>query len=275
LSGLPRSLRDVFSSLEGLTQSGSYARVGGFLQSLHPVARLLAVACLITASLFANRPESLLLMALVPALLSLASRIPSVRYFLSTALVPLPASLTMILVVFMTPGTPLAAWDFGWVTIHVTGEGVAKFAVFALRVWLCFASLSLLTLTMGIDGIIGVLATLRVPVFLLQLISLTYSFIRLSLGEAAQMLFAREARLHRQRRVINLTDLRGLASILAVLVLRTLERGERVYMAMKARGYEQGVYHPPKAAPIRARDLLFIACIAAFSLIALGAPQWL
>jgi len=218
MSGLPRSLRDIFTGLEGLTSSGGYSRTPGFLQSLHPVARLIGVTSIICASLFTGNLETLLLMALVPLFLSLASRIPLRRYLLSTLIIPLPATMTMVLVVFMTPGTPLLSWGLGWVTIQITAEGVARFAVFALRVWLCFASLNLLTLTMGIEGIIGVLATLRVPTILLQLTSMTYSFIRLSLNEAAKMLFAREARMHRGRRVINLADLHGLASILSSLM---------------------------------------------------------
>ncbi len=274
MNGTPRSLKDVFTGLEGLTTSGRYARVGGFLQSIHPTARLVAVSCIIVASLFTADFKPLIVMALAPLAIAFTSRIPLAKYLLSSLLIPLPATLTMILVVFTTPGIPLASLDFGWLILQVTGEGVARFAVFALRVWLCFASLSLLTLTLGIDGIVGVLATLRIPVFLLQLISLTYNFIHLSLAETARILFAREARMHRQRRVINASDLRGLASILSALIIRTLDRGERVYMAMKARGYEQGIYHPPRVAPLKARDLLFIVCIAAFSAVALGASTW-
>jgi cobalt/nickel transport system permease protein len=274
MSGLPRSLRDIFTGLEGLTSSGGYSRTPGFLQSLHPVARLIGVTSIICASLFTGNLETLLLMALVPLFLSLASRIPLRRYLLSTLIIPLPATMTMVLVVFMTPGTPLLSWGIGSVIIQITAEGITRFAVFALRVWLSFASLNLLTLTMGIEGIIGVLATLHAPTILLQLTSMTYSFIRLSLNEAAKMLFAREARMHGHRRMLNLTDLHGLASIIAVLMLRTLERGERVYSAMKARGYELNTIRKPRITPLRIRDILFIVCIMTFSAAAVVVQTW-
>jgi len=274
LNNLPRSLRDIFSGLEELTTSGRYARRDGLLQSIHPAARLGSVASLIVASLFMNHVESLLIMALAPVLLSIASRIPPARYLISTTLIPLPATLTTIFVIFLTPGTPIATFSFGWVMMQVTSEGISRFIVFALRVWYCFACLSLLTLTTGIEGIIGMLAAFRVPVVILQLLSLTYRYIHLTIGEAARMLFAREARMHRQRRTMNATDLRGLASILSVLILRTLERGERVYMAMKARGYDHMVIHTRRGSPMRARDLIFLACILTFSVVALGASIW-
>ena len=112
------------------------------------------------------------------------------------------------------------------------------------------------------------LATLRVP-SIMQLFSLTYRYFFVSIEEAQSVLIAKEARTYVHKRTLNIQALKDLGAIIASLFIRTYERSERVYLAMKARGFqiENDRHSMPK---LRIRDIAFTSSIIiAFAAIAL------
>ena len=82
------------------------------------------------------------------------------------------------------------------------------------------------------------LSAIKVPNIIVQLFSLTYRYFFVSIHEVQSVLIAKEARTYVHKRTINMQALKDLGSVVATLFIRTYERSERVYLAMKARGLE-------------------------------------
>jgi energy-coupling factor transporter transmembrane protein EcfT len=75
--------------------------------------------------------------------------------------------------------------------------------------------------------------------------------------EAQSVLMAKEARTYIHKHTINYQALKDLGSILAALFIRTYERSERVYMAMKSRGFEIESSSKSSLPKFRGRDYIF------------------
>jgi cobalt/nickel transport system permease protein len=127
-----------------------------------------------------------------------------------------------------------AAFTIGGFTVSL---GLVSFASIMLKTLLTVFAVLLLIATTPFTDISAQLAALRVPkIICLQLI-MTYRYIGLLLREAALMTTAYLLRAPRQRGI----RMKDMGSFLGQLILRSTGRAERIYQAMKCRGF-QGVY---------------------------------
>ena len=242
----------------------------GVMQAINPVAKLVAIVGMIVPAVLITNLTYLLAICAVPLVLAAASRIPLKQFFGRTALIPVFAAVISIPILFLTAGTPVWAASLGSLNLSITLEGSSKFAVFAVRVWFCVASLTLLILSTGFDRTLKMFATLRVPTIMIQLFSLTYRYFFVSIEEAQSVLIAKEARTYVHKRTLNLQSLKDLGAIIASLFIRTYERSERVYLAMKARGFQIESDSRHSMPKIRVSDIAFTSCIiVSFAVIAL------
>jgi cobalt/nickel transport system permease protein len=212
------------------------------------------------------------LLCLISLVLALLSKIPLRNFVLRTTFfIPVFAAVISLPVLFLTRGHPIFSADISALTLSITSEGLQRFLVFTVRVWFCVASLTLLILSTGFDGMLKLLASLRVPCLVVQLFSLTYRYFFVSIHEVQRVLIAREARTYVNRSTMNFEGLKNLGTILATLFIRTYERSERVYMAMKSRGFEIGNSHKSSLPSLHLRDVLFaVSTIIALSLLAVS-----
>lgn len=267
---LPQSLRDLVGSVESLVFIEDLSGKHGLLQTLNPIVKLIVVVFMIVASLFIFSLPYLILICTVPLILVLASKIPFRQFALRTAFIPTFAAIISVPVLFLTCGQPIFTANVDALNLTVTLEGLQRFLLFTIRVWFCVASLSLLMLSTGFDRTLKLLSSLKVPSAVVQMFSLTYRYFFVSVHEAQSVLMAKEARTYIHKRMINFQALKDLGSVLATLFIRTYERSERVYMAMKSRGFEIESSNKPSIANFNFRDFLFAATvITAFSLIIL------
>ena len=124
-----------------------------------------------------------------------------------------------------------------------------------------FAAL-LLASTTPFVKIHGSLVQMRVPEIIgLQLI-LTYRYISVLLEEASKMYCAYSLRSAEQGGV----RLRDMGSFLGQMILRGFDRAERVYAAMKCRGFN-GASSIGRAAPMTASGVLLTGAVAALILV--------
>ena len=79
------------------------------------------------------------------------------------------------------------------------------------------------------------MARLRVPPVLVATLHFMYRYLHVLRDELARMVQARRARSFRRRGAL---DWGLLSSLIGVLFLRAMERGERVHAAMRARGWD-------------------------------------
>lgn len=128
-------------------------------------------------------------------------------------------------------------WSWGIITI--TSEGLTVLASVTIKALLSLLILNLLTLTTSVPALLNGLIALKMPPLLVAILASMYRYISVLIGEFNAMRRAAASR--------NLTGHSGwqrqvLGNMIGALFIRTYERGDRVYQAMLARGY-QGV--PP------------------------------
>jgi cobalt/nickel transport system permease protein len=258
---VPQSLRDLMEGAMNLVYVEDLSSKKGLLQAINPLAKLIAVVSMIVVSLLIFDLTHILIICLVPIVLAVASRIPMRHFFSRTAFVFLLSVLISIPFLFYTAGVAIWSANLGIATLSITIEGLTKFLVFTLRVWFCVACLMTLILSTGFDRLLRLLSDIRVPYVVVQLFSLTYRYFFVSVREAQSVLMAKESRTYLHNRNLNMQSLRDLGSILATLFIRTYERSERVYLAMKARGFEIQTTAKRTLPAISVIDVVFASAI--------------
>ncbi len=146
--------------------------------------------------------------------------------------------------------------------VVITG-GWLSFASILLRFLLTLSAALLLIATTGFNRVCLALERFRVPpVFVVQLL-LLYRYLFVLAREAARVLRAYRLRAIRSRGV----SLRVYGSLVGSLLLRTLDRGQRVYTAMGCRGFN-GILHPSIPLRFRTVDAAFVFGWCAFFIVA-------
>jgi cobalt/nickel transport system permease protein len=154
------------------------------------------------------------------------------------SLLGLPFLLAAVTVLFTVPGRAL--WSGPW-GLEVTDAGLMRFGSIVARSLLSVAAAVLLTATTRFPDVLHALRHLRVPAVLVGIIAFMYRYLFVLVEEVQRLLRARAARSAR------LPDTKGGGSLgwraavvghmAGQLFVRSLDRSDRVYQAMQARGY--------------------------------------
>jgi cobalt/nickel transport system permease protein len=211
-----------------------------FLHRLDPRGKLLLTLAFIFAALLTptGRWDAFILLGLLLGLALGASRLPP-KLVLGRSLLALPFLLAAVPVLFNHEGEALFSVPvFGWTA---TGTGLEILASIFLRSWLSVLAATLLTATTESDHILRTLSWFRVPRVLVATISFMWRYVFVIGEEAQRMMRAREARSARISSGAGVSlswRARVAGNMVGSLFLRTLDRGERIYVAMQARGYD-------------------------------------
>lgn len=217
------------------------------IHRIHPVPKLLTTLVYLFVLVSFNRYEilGLLPFILFPMVLMILGELPA-RPILKRVLLVGP------LIIGIGILNPLFD-PLGWFT----------FASIMLKSGLTVTMSLVLISTTGMDKLAQALKDLKVPsVFVLQLL-LTYRYIAVLVEELARMLRAYALRAPRQKGV----RLKDSGSFAGQLLLRTFDRAQRVYDAMKLRGFN-GDYHVYRKTPVTWKDNLFLIAWSAFFIVA-------
>lgn len=140
-----------------------------------------------------------------------------------------------------------------WVGDLAVSGGWVSFASILMRFLLTASAALVLTATTGFLGVCVALGKLRVPDVIVTQFLLLYRYIFVLGEEALRMGQARRLRSFGRRGM-------GLAvygQILGQLLLRTVARSQRIYMAMKCRGFE-GEIRVARTLRFERADLVFV-----------------
>jgi cobalt/nickel transport system permease protein len=170
-------------------------------------------------------------------------------FVLRRSLIALPFVLAALPVLFNREGAALFEVPLlGWTATDAGLEAVSSILV---RSWLSVMAATILTATTEPDRILRALRWFRVPKVFVATISFMWRYIFVIGEEAQRLMTAREARSARPAGKVG-GSLRWRASVAGNMVgslfLRTLNRSERVYVAMLARGYNGEVRSLERAA---------------------------
>jgi len=241
---------------------------------LDPAAKTVAMLAVVLATVLLNgrRPLWLLPVALGLAVYHGVSRTP-VGYTLRHLGLISPLALVMVVLFpFFEPGRPVVEWPVGAWTVRVTAEGLGRAAVLLAKFLLCSWAALLLLATTRFQDLLGGLSRLRVPRALITQLAVLYRYLWVLVDEAMHMRRARAAR--DGGRGGPALGWRSRAGVLGVLFLRSLDRAERIYRAMVARGFE-GTFRSPPRSTGRAADWLFATAVTAAALGLVLGERWL
>jgi len=169
------------------------------------------------------------------ATLLIISRLPPL-YVLKRSLLIFPFVLLIaIFIPFFKPGEVAGSYNIWLWQVSVTYDGLLVLANVAIKAWLCILSLILLSATTKFADLLRGLKQLGIPKVIILILSFMYRYIFVLVDEVMRMRRARDSRNFGGGR---LRQLRTLGNMLGTLFIRSYERGERVYAAMLARGFD-------------------------------------
>ncbi len=205
-------------------------------------------------------------------------------YPLVRSLVALPFLAAAGSVAFVVPGRPVfGVWLGPWM-LTITDAGLARWATVLARGLLSVQMASLLAATTPFPDIIHALRHLRAPAVLVATLAFLYRYLFILGDEALRLLRARDARRAcdpaRSSRPPVLWQARVAGQMAGFLFLRSVDRAERIYGAMLARGY-RGHLLTLRQHRMQHRDWLaaalavsWLALIQLIARLPLANPRW-
>ena len=175
------------------------------------------------------------------------------------ATVWLRARLILPLVVVVAAFLPFVrggpAIDVG--PLSLSEAGLATFASVTAKALIGTVSAVLLAATTSFPDVLHALERLRAPRLLVVIAAFMYRYVFVIADEARRMRAALAARAYRPRHIGQVATL---GRMVTALFLRSYERGERVYLAMLARGYG-GTMPRLGVLAFRRADVAFVAVL--------------
>ncbi len=242
-------MSSVATGLSTVDRLDRLARRDTAIHRVDPRAKVLATAVFIVCVVSFDRYEvvALLPFALFPVVLAAEGGVPF--GFLGRLLLAVSPFALLVgafnplldrEMVTLAGGVEIAA---GWVS----------YASILLRFLLTAAAALVLTATTSFAGVCLALERFRVPDVLVTQLLLLYRYIFVLGDEALRMTRARSLRAAGRRG----TGMRVYAQMLGQLLLRTFARAQRIYLAMKCRGFD-GRVRIARRLHLRSSDVAFV-----------------
>jgi cobalt/nickel transport system permease protein len=164
-----------------------------------------------------------------------------VGFVLRRSLVALPFALAAVTAAFSTPGQALLTVHVFGGEVTVTDVGLVRFVGILLKSWLSVQMAVVLTASTPFPALLRAMRSLRVPKVLVAITGFAYRYIFVISDEALRMMRARAARSGARSGKGGGSAFwraRVTGGMAGSLFLRSIERSERIYDAMVARGYD-------------------------------------
>lgn len=160
---------------------------------------------------------------------------------------------------FRDGGTILWSWG----PLKITSVGLTILGSVSCKAILSLLLMNVLTLTTSIPALLNALVALQVPPLLVATLASMYRYINVLIGEFNAM---RRAAASRNLMGTNRWQRLVVGNMIGSLFIRTYERGDRVYQAMLARGY-QGIPLVEKVPKGGTRDIFALTLTVIVSLL--------
>jgi cobalt/nickel transport system permease protein len=231
---IAKTVRGFTRALAKTLVSENSAHERGLLQSLDPRVKLVGMLALVVAAALSRKPLVLVALFALGVALTVASRLSLrtlakrvwVVAFGFTFMIAAPA-------LFLTPGETVYTLPVG--SLAITAQGLRSALMLIARVETAVTLSTLLMLTTPWMHLLKALRTLMVPVEVIALLAMTHRYVVLLMETANAMFESRQSRMvgrlngHEQRRLMVNTG--------GVLLSKTLDLGNQVFLAMQARGF--------------------------------------
>jgi cobalt/nickel transport system permease protein len=250
------------------------------IHKLDPRVKLvLALAFIVTASLtpVGAWPIYILLFSIALSV-ELLSEL-GVAYVLKRANLALPFLLAALPIIFTSGSPVLFVIPLGFGGLEVSQEGLVRFASIGFKSWVSVQIAVVLASTTPFPDLLVAMRALKVPRLLVAIFGLMWRYLFVLADEALRLMRARTSRsghsAHATGRVGGTVAWRARVTggMAGSLFLRSFERGDRIYSAMAARGYDGEVrtFPLPRLQGVQwsvlALGLLLLAALLALSLL--------
>lgn len=251
--------KSLSSSIVHLHIIEDIANQNSWLHRRHPLCKLLVTICFLFFVISFGKYDVAALLPYIfyPLLVMVLGDIPATPIFKRTLIAaPFVLGIGIFNPVFDTAihmtvfGLPISG---GWIS----------FASLFIKMCLTVLAGLLLLATTSSEKLAQALRMLHFPkIFVLQLL-LTYRYLTLLAEEAARMHNAYMLRAPGQKHI----EMKIWSSLIGQLLLRTMDRGQRIYQAMKLRGFT-GEYNSGHLPKFNSADLIYTTAWLAFFIIA-------
>lgn len=251
-------MKEVFYSIYNMRFLEDAAQMDTAIHRMHPLVKVVATLVYIFLVVSFDRYEISMLLPFLfyPLFIFVVAEIPAVPIFKRLLFIePLIIGIGILNPFFDHSAVMFGAFSLsgGWVT----------FISIVIKSFLTIVSALLLISTTGMDKLAYCLRILKVPrIFVLQIL-LTYRYISVLMEEVERIMRAYSLRAPGQKGI----QRNAWGSLAGQLLLRTLDRGQRIYQAMCLRGFT-GEYYTGKHYNIKAKDLLFLTGWCSFFILA-------
>ncbi len=168
-------------------------------------------------------------------ILILLAKVP-IGYIFKRSLVIMPfVVMIAIFIPFFKRGEGAGSDNLCLWQISVTHNGLQILWNILIKAWLAILSLIWLTSTTKLLHLLHGLEQLRLPQIMIMILSFMYRYLFVLVDETMRMKQARDSRNFGGRRS---WQIRTIGNMIGTLFIRSYERGERVYAAMVARGFD-------------------------------------
>ncbi|HWQ79464.1 MAG TPA: cobalt ECF transporter T component CbiQ [Anaerovoracaceae bacterium] len=236
-------------SLEDLSEGATV------IHRLHPMVKMITTIVFLVVVISFNKYNisGLMPFFVYPILLMALGEIPY-KSVLSRLLIALPFSF------FAGLANPFLDRELAFFLFGVpVSWGLLSFLSILLKTVLTVMAVLILVAATPMDQLARQLIRIKVPkIFVMQLM-LTYRYLTLLITEAAGMMTAYHLRSKGQKGI----QISHIGTFMGQLLLRSFDRAERVYFAMKCRGFN-GEYQFAAADKMRPGDVIymFLLCLA-------------
>lgn len=213
------------------------------VHQLDPRVKLvLTLAFILTTSLspMGAWPLYVLLLALAVSVI-IASEL-GVGYVLKRAALAFPFMLAAVPLWFTLGGPALLSVPIGTATISISAAGFERFLSIALKSWVSVQMAIVLASTTPFPDLLVAMRAIKIPRLLVAIFSLMWRYLFVLADEALRLMRARAARSGEADGVKSGGTLawraRVTGGMAGNLFIRSFERGDRIYAAMAARGYD-------------------------------------
>jgi len=214
-----------------------YSDRDSFIHKLDPRTKFVTTLLFILVVVLTppNRWPAFALYLIIIAILILLSTVP-IRYILKRSLVIMPfVVMIAIFIPFFKEGEVAGSYNIWLWQVSVTYSGLQVLINTVIKAWLSILSLIMLTSTTKLPNLLNGLEQLRMPRVMAMILSFMYRYLFVLVDEVMRMKQARDSRNFGGKR---LWQLRTIGNMIGTLFIRSYERGERVYAAMVARGFD-------------------------------------
>ena len=214
-----------------------YSDLDSLIHKLDPRTKLIITMAFILAVALTppDRWPSFAFCFFLIAILILLSKVP-VLYILKRSLVIMPFVLLIaIFIPFFEQGEVAGSYNIWLWRVSVTYSGLQVLWNILAKAWLSILGLILLTSTTKVADLLMGLQQLHMPRVMVMILSFMYRYIFVLVDVMLRMKQARDSRNFGGRK---LWQLRTIGNMVGTLFIRSYERGERVYAAMLARGFD-------------------------------------